>query len=111
MCRRRWGSSTPDSSRWAPPASAWWPVVADEDTVRELCALIDRPVNVLASPDVSVNTLADWGVRRVSTGSLPYRAAMAAAAQVALALRDGGPIPAATPYGQMQSRLLAYHRR
>ena len=87
------------------------PGVADEDTVRELCALIDRPVNVLASPDVSVNTLADWGVRRVSTGSLPYRAAMAAAAQVALALRDGGPIPAATPYGQMQSRLLAYDRR
>ena len=27
------------------------------------------------------------------------------------AARDGGPIPAATPYGQMQSRLLAYHRR
>jgi hypothetical protein len=23
-------------------------------------------------------------------------------------MRDGGPIPAATPYGQMQSRLLAY---
>jgi hypothetical protein len=36
----------------------------------------------------------------VSSGSLPYRAA--------LAMRDGGPIPAATPYGQMQSRLLAY---
>jgi 2-methylisocitrate lyase-like PEP mutase family enzyme len=87
------------------------PGVADEDTVRELCALIDRPVNVLASPDVSVNTLADWGVRRVSTGSLPYRAAMYAATQAAVAVRDGGPIPAATPYGQMQSRLLAYDRR
>jgi 2-methylisocitrate lyase-like PEP mutase family enzyme len=86
------------------------PGVADEHTVRELCALIDRPVNVLASPDVSVSTLADWGVRRVSTGSLPYRAAMAAATQAALAVRDGGPIPAATPYGQLQSRLLAYHR-
>lgn len=48
------------------------PGVADEDTVRELCA--------------------------------------AAAARAALAVRDGGPIPAATPYGQMQSRLLAYHR-
>jgi 2-methylisocitrate lyase-like PEP mutase family enzyme len=52
-----------------------------------------------------VHTFADWGVRRVSSGSLPYRAALAAAA---LAVRDGGPIPAATPYGQMQSRLLAY---
>jgi len=61
-----------------------------------------------ASPDVSVHTFADWGVRRVSSGSLPYRAALAAAA---LAVRDGGPIPAATPYGQMQSRLLAYDRQ
>ena len=86
------------------------PGVADEDTVRELCAVIDRPVNVLASPDVSAHTFADWGVRRVSTGSLPYRAAMAAAARAALAVRDGGPIPAATPYGQMQARLLAYDR-
>jgi 2-methylisocitrate lyase-like PEP mutase family enzyme len=86
------------------------PGVADEDTVRELCAVIDRPVNVLASPDVSVHTFADWGIRRVSTGSLPYRAAMAAAAQAALAVRDGGPVPAATPYGQLQSRLLAYDR-
>jgi 2-methylisocitrate lyase-like PEP mutase family enzyme len=87
------------------------PGVADEGTVRQLCARIDRPVNVLASPDVSVNTLADWGVRRVSTGSLPYRAAMHAATQAAMAVRDGGPIPAATPYPRMQSRLLAYDRQ
>jgi 2-methylisocitrate lyase-like PEP mutase family enzyme len=64
-----------------------------------------------SSPAVSVHTFADWGVRRVSSGSLPYRAAMAAAAQAALAVRDGGPIPAGTPYGQMQSRLLAYDQR
>jgi hypothetical protein len=46
----------------------------------------------------------------VSTGSLPYRDAMHTAVQAAVAVREGGPIPAATSYGQMQSRLLAYDR-
>lgn len=38
------------------------------------------------------------------------RAAIDTAVGAAVSVRDGGPIPAATTYGQMQSRLLAYHR-
>ena len=83
---------------------------ADESTVRQLCAQIDRLVNVLASPGNSLQELTAWGVRRVSTGSLPYRAAMYAATQAALAVRDGGLIPASVPYDEMQSRLRAYDR-
>jgi 2-methylisocitrate lyase-like PEP mutase family enzyme len=86
------------------------PHVADEHTVRQLCAQIDRPVNVLASPGISVRQLAGWGVRRVSTGSLPYRAALYAATQAAVAVRDGAPIPPSVAYDEMQSQLRAYDR-
>ena len=87
------------------------PGLTDEGDIRELCAQIDCPVNVLASPGVSVSGLAELGVRRVSTGSLPYRAAMFAATQAAVAVRDSQPIPESLPYSQMQTSLHAYHRR
>ena len=86
------------------------PGAIGETTLRQLCTQIDRPVNVLASPGVSVRRLAGWGVRRVSTGSLPYRAAMHAATQAAVAVRDGGPIPPSAGYDDMQSQLRAYDR-
>jgi 2-methylisocitrate lyase-like PEP mutase family enzyme len=60
---------------------------------------------------MSLQELADLGVRRVSTGSLAYRAAMHAATQAAVAVRDGGPIPPSAAYDQMQARLQAYDRR
>jgi 2-methylisocitrate lyase-like PEP mutase family enzyme len=47
-------------------------------------------------------------VRRVSTGSLPYRAAIHAAAQAAVAVRDATQVPAADPYPEMQVRLVRY---
>lgn len=87
------------------------PGISDENTIRTVYAELGRPVNVLAVPGVSPSSLADLGVRRVSTGSLPYRAAISAAVEVAVAVRNGGPIPAALPYDQMQARLVAYHRR
>jgi hypothetical protein len=43
----------------------------------------------------------------VSTGSLPYRAAVAAVA-VAAAVRDVGELRAATPYPEAQARLARY---
>ena len=49
--------------------------------------------------------------RRVSTGSLPYRAAMFAATKAAVAVRDSQPIPESLPYSQMQTSLHAYDRR
>ena len=71
-------------------------------------AAIPLPVNVLAIPGLSLTDLAALGVRRVSTGSLPYRAAIHAAAQAAVAFRDGTELPAADPYPEMQERLTRY---
>jgi 2-methylisocitrate lyase-like PEP mutase family enzyme len=57
---------------------------------------------------VSLAQLADLGVRRVSTGSLPYRAAIEAAVLVAQNVRDGTNPPAAAPYSSMQARLVEF---
>jgi 2-methylisocitrate lyase-like PEP mutase family enzyme len=43
--------------------------------LRQLTTNIPVPVNVLVVPGLTLAQLADLGVRRVSTGSLPYRAA------------------------------------
>lgn len=87
------------------------PGATDPDDLRHLTEHIEVPVNVLVVPGMSLDDLRALGVRRVSTGSLPYRAAIAAAVDVATAVRDGGPIPAATPYHDMQERLRRYARR
>jgi 2-methylisocitrate lyase-like PEP mutase family enzyme len=67
-------------------------------------------LNVLVNPALSLDELAELGVRRVSTGSLPYRAAIHAATEVADAVREGRPLPAATPYPDLQDRLVRYER-
>lgn len=46
----------------------------------------------------------------MSSGSLPYRAAVDAAVNSVVALRDGKPAVTATPYWEMQSRLVAFSR-
>jgi 2-methylisocitrate lyase-like PEP mutase family enzyme len=84
------------------------PGVTDPDVLRELTAAIPLPVNVLAIPGLSLTDLAALGVRRVSTGSLPYRAAIHAAAQAAVAFRDATELPASDPYPEMQERLKRY---
>jgi 2-methylisocitrate lyase-like PEP mutase family enzyme len=84
------------------------PGATEPDVLRELTAALSVPVNVLAIPGLSLHDLAALGVRRVSTGSLPYRAAIHAAAQAALAVRDATELPAADPYLQMQARLVHY---
>jgi len=66
------------------------------------------PLNVLPVPGRSLSDLAALGVRRVSTGSLPYRAALTAAVRSAEAVRDGSPLPDAVPYVDLQRRLSAY---
>jgi 2-methylisocitrate lyase-like PEP mutase family enzyme len=86
------------------------PGAADPDLLRELAAAIPVPLNVLAIPGRSLAELAALGVRRVSTGSLPYRAAMAAATDVALAVRDGRAVRDAVPYPDLQARLVAFAR-
>ena len=86
------------------------PGASDPSDLRQLTANIPVPVNVLVVPGLSLAELADLGVRRVSTGSLPYRAAIDAAVQVAQNLRNGVPPPAATAYPAMQGRLVEFDR-
>ncbi|MEU8493706.1 MULTISPECIES: hypothetical protein [Pseudonocardia] len=45
-------------------------------------------------------------MRRVSTGSLPYRAALHAALDVAAAVRDGSTPPPGLPYPELQAALV-----
>lgn len=55
-------------------------------------------VNLLFLPGrTTVAGLAELGVARVSLGSLPYRMALAAAAETALAVRDGRDLPLRPP--------------
>jgi 2-methylisocitrate lyase-like PEP mutase family enzyme len=84
------------------------PGATEPGVLRELTAAIERPVNVLAIPGRSLAELFTLGVRRVSTGSLPYRAAIHAAVAAATAVRDGTELPSAAPYPEMQARLAGY---
>ena len=84
------------------------PGASEPAVLRELAGAIDRPLNVLAIKGLSPADLAALGVRRVSTGSLPYRAALSAAVAVAIATRDGLEFPAAVSYPDMQQQLIRY---
>ena len=64
------------------------------------------PLNVLVLPGRSLAELAELGVRRVSTGSMPYRAALHAAVA---AVAAHTPIPASVPYPELQERLRRFH--
>ena len=84
------------------------PGATDPTTLERLTAAIPLPVNVLVVPGLTLTDLKNLGVRRVSTGSLPYRAAIDAAVDVAAAVRDGREVPAATSYAASQRRLLDF---
>lgn len=87
------------------------PGLAASEDIRSVTAGIGLPVNVLVHPSLTVAELGELGIRRVSSGSLPYRAAVDAAVNTVNALRDGRQAPAATPYWEMQSRLVEFSRR
>jgi len=87
------------------------PGVTDPGDIRAITSEVPVPVNVLVVPGLPLAELGALGVRRVSTGSLPYRAAIDAATAVAAAVRDGRPVPQATPYPAMQERLVRYASR
>jgi 2-methylisocitrate lyase-like PEP mutase family enzyme len=86
------------------------PGASEPSDLRQLTANIPVPVNVLVVPGLSLAELADLGVRRVSTGSLPYRAAIHAAVEVAQNVRSGVPPAAAAAYPAMQARLVEFVR-
>jgi 2-methylisocitrate lyase-like PEP mutase family enzyme len=69
------------------------PGLADPADIRTVVAHVDRPLNVLAlAGGRTVTELADLGVARISTGSLLFRAALAATVQTAHAVAAGQPI-------------------
>ena len=82
------------------------PLANDRAELAEITRNIPRPVNTLPVPGMTLTELGELGVARVSTGSMPYGAALYAASQAARAVRDGQPLPPSTPYGELQGRLL-----
>ncbi|KAA8880448.1 isocitrate lyase/phosphoenolpyruvate mutase family protein [Nocardia colli] len=81
------------------------PGLTDPDGITQLVTTIPLPINILYSPTgPSIATLAALGVRRVSTGSLLYRAALTTALDTARAVRRDNPIPVpAPPYTKIQA--------
>ncbi|WP_433614834.1 isocitrate lyase/PEP mutase family protein [Dactylosporangium sp. CA-139114] len=74
------------------------PGVTDPRDIERLAAAVDAPLNVLVMPSgPSVRELAALGVARVSTGSLLFRAALAAVAETASAVRLHEPLRADLP--------------
>lgn len=66
------------------------PGMAEPADIAAVVTAVDVPVNVLFLPGRhTVASLRDLGVRRISTGSLLFRAALAAAVDTALAVHDG----------------------
>ncbi|GAA4554919.1 isocitrate lyase/phosphoenolpyruvate mutase family protein [Pseudonocardia xishanensis] len=82
------------------------PGLTDPDTLRSATRALPVPVNTLVVPGLTLAELAELGVRRVSTGSLPYRAALHAALDVAAATRDGRTPPSGLPYSELQAALV-----
>ena len=69
------------------------PGLPDTDTIRQVCAAVDKPVNVVAGIGMKGVTLADLercGVRRVSVGSSLARTALGAMLSAAKEIRDCG---------------------
>ncbi|WP_406201729.1 isocitrate lyase/phosphoenolpyruvate mutase family protein [Kitasatospora sp. NBC_01560] len=76
------------------------PGLAEPAAIEVLAGRCAVPLNVLYSPaGPPPARLAELGVSRISLGSLLYRAALAAAVQTAVAVRDGrpGPVAGAVP--------------
>lgn len=72
-------------------------MVADAE-VEALVAAAGVPVNLLFQPGrLSITTVRALGVRRVSTGSLLFRAALGAALETVEAVRDGVPLRREVP--------------
>jgi 2-methylisocitrate lyase-like PEP mutase family enzyme len=84
----------------------------DGDAIRTVVDAVDVPLNVLYQPGrFKIAELADLGVRRISTGSLPFRAALHAAVQVALAARDDAEPGPAPGYHDVQAMIARHSLR
>ncbi|WP_228817909.1 isocitrate lyase/PEP mutase family protein [Nocardia transvalensis] len=88
------------------------PGLREPDDIRRVVAAIPLPLNVLSLPGgPSVAQLGALGVRRVSTGGLLFRAAIAAAVGTARAVRAGRPSPNVPSYADIQALIDDPRRR
>ncbi|MEV6819843.1 isocitrate lyase/phosphoenolpyruvate mutase family protein [Nocardiopsis dassonvillei] len=80
------------------------PGLRDEEEIAALAAALRVPLNILHSPGgPPLRVLAGLGVRRVSCGSLLFRAALHGALAAAEAVASGLPLPEGVPdYGAVQ---------
>jgi 2-methylisocitrate lyase-like PEP mutase family enzyme len=80
------------------------PGVTDDAAIATLVEKAGVPLNVLFVPGLSLDRLAALGVRRVSTGSLLFRAALTAAVEAAVAVAAGGaPAKDLVSYAEVQA--------
>jgi 2-methylisocitrate lyase-like PEP mutase family enzyme len=87
------------------------PALTEIPAIAAVTARIALPLNLLWRPDQDLRQLAQAGVARVSTGSAPYRRALAAGLRTAIAARDGGQPPEPDlPYGSLLQLLQASER-
>jgi 2-methylisocitrate lyase-like PEP mutase family enzyme len=87
------------------------PLANDRGELAEIVHSVPRPINTLPVPGMTLGELGVLGVARVSTGSMPYSAALYAAAAAARAVRDGDQLPPSSPYAELQARLVEYEQR
>jgi 2-methylisocitrate lyase-like PEP mutase family enzyme len=88
------------------------PGMADDSDIRALTDAIGVPINILFLPGHRVEHLAALGVRRVSMGSLLYRAALHAAVATACDIRAGAPVATGIPgYSAVQDYVVGGRRR
>ena len=69
------------------------PGLRDLATIRKVVEAVGKPVNVVmssADPNITVQQLADAGVKRISVGGALSRLAFAAVRDAAVAMRDTG---------------------
>ena len=64
------------------------------EEIRAVCAAVSQPVNVLAVPELSFAQIAEAGAQRVSVGGRLTWVAVAAMADAAIRVRDGGDLSA-----------------
>ena len=87
------------------------PGLVNPEDIRTVTANDALPVNVLAHPSLTVAEVGELGVKPVSSGSLPYRAARDRAVDTVATLRDNRQTPTATSYWDRQARLATFSRR
>jgi 2-methylisocitrate lyase-like PEP mutase family enzyme len=87
------------------------PGLPDLEAVRQVCASVSRPVNVLASATFTVDQLSAAGARRISLGSALSRAALGALVRAAREILDEGGFGFASdalPYAEANRMMTAF---